>query len=308
MKTWFSVLVLIVNLYSLAVLAQKEKSGQCPELKPDSGKIGWNLSNSALRCRAQCKTKEECAISRDSCGRLMVHHKSYSADVAAAAQKMAQASCDSPFEMGNDLKVDCKRNRCTLEFSNCEAERKKLNNFIKDTADTKCETDNDCTFILAPDESCLRRYPVSKSVNLNRQQLNFNYLKEATITSCGMKSGECNSNEKAFCVAKECVVMLEKPPYKNFVNFEGVKYIPNYNSNTVPIKSPTGSQSKCASDSECVEGFGICHQYAFSINKNRLGDFKSDLKKLEASVACPALPKIELPKSRCFKNLCSFVN
>lgn len=281
----------------------------CPEWKTAEVINSWKIDNEALSCRSQCRSKQDCTSIIDDCGRVLIFNKSYSLELELLLKQLPKYECPNRFDFGNKLDLNCRNKKCDIRFDSCAQEREKLNKYISSKLSTKCVKDSDCTFFLSREESCVRRLPVTSSAEFQNHQLNLAFLNESVLHSCkGKNWKECDSSEKSFCITHQCVVLAEKPQFKNFLNLEGPHFIANYNSNTTPIKMPGPTQSKCTVDSDCSEILGVCSQYVVSLNKKFLPIFKADLVKMLKTIACAAAPKIQIPKSRCFKKFCSFVN
>lgn len=297
-------------LFSISLFAQTGKDVSCPEWKGDQVKNQWRLNNSALLCRSQCQTAADCSITKDSCGRVLIYNKVYSEELKTILKQGDTVACENKFEGHGDIKLECKNQKCSPVFEDCQAGKKRLKSFIAEKMTATCDKDSDCTFFLAASESCAQRIPVNRTVEISRIQLNLDYLRESVLTSCGQRQiKECDPMEKPFCAAKECIMLKEKPKFKNFVNLEGKDYLPNFKSNTTPLKLPPGSHSKCLNDADCVDAIGVCSQYIVSLNKVYLTTFNDEVSKVSKSIACPVIPsKLNSPKSKCFKNFCSFVN
>ncbi len=300
---------LLIKSFAHAVEPEVSKVKQCPDWDPNKTKNTWKIENEALSCRAECTKKQDCASSLDPCGRVMFYNKSYSDQIKLFLKQGSNFECSNRFDFGADLSFECKNSKCEAGFGMCEQDRKKLHDYTSSHVSTKCSTDADCTFFLSPDETCARRLPASSTGDFQSNQLNISYLREAVLHSCKMKNiQECDSTEKSLCLLNQCTVLPEKPKYKNFLNFEGPKSVANYQSNTIPVKMPPLSQSKCNTDQECSEVVGICSQYIVSLNKKFSIAFKTEIEKKEKSFACANATKIQIPKSKCVKKFCSFVN
>ena len=313
MKTFiFKIVLVSVWLFatnSQAAEAPADRGNRCPEWKASEVANNWRVENSALGCRSSCTTKQDCAMVSDPCGRVLVFNKKNQSEIEGFLKLSTGYECANRLDIAKDIKLDCRNKRCEVEFGACEVEKRKLNEYIAEKLSTKCSKDQDCTFFLSPGESCIHRLPVTSSTEFQTHQLNLAFLREAVMSSCKNKTmKECDATEKSFCVASQCVVLSERPEYKNFLNLEGPDFLANYKSNTTPVKMPEVSQSKCSADEDCVEMAGICTQYLVTLNKKFATGFKTGLDKMAKSVACPSIPKIKMPKSRCFKKFCSFVN
>lgn len=300
---------LLINFFAHGAAAEVSKVKQCPDWDAKNTKNTWQIENEALSCRADCTKKQDCTSSLDPCGRILVYQKAYSDQIKLFLKQSPNYECSVRFDFGANLSLDCRNSKCETGFGMCEQERKKLNEYTTTHISTKCSTDADCTFFLSPEETCARRLPSSTASDFQNHQLNISYLRQAVLRSCKMKNlQECDSTEKSYCLLNQCTVLPEKPKYKNFLNLEGPKFVPNYQSNTIPLKMPPLSQSKCNSDQECSEILGICSQYILTVNKKFSVVFKSEMEKKEKSFACANTPKIQIPKSKCVKKFCSFVN
>ncbi len=305
---FYQIFVICFLLFVELVRAQVSEVRKCPSISPSGISNTWRLGSPALICRFQCTTNADCISTQDFCGRKLFVNKAYASEVEIAL-KQGGYSCLNNLEIAGDIKVECQSKRCAPVFKSCEMETKKQDDYIAQKIETSCEKDQDCSFFLAPDSKCVRRFPASKIANFSKSELDLSFMRDAVTTSCGAKKiQECDPSEKPFCIGKQCLMFKEKPPFKNFVNLEGSNYEANFDSNTTPIKMPPAVQSRCQVDSDCTELAGICSQYIVSINKKYLASFTLDLQKVAAKIACPASTKIEMRKSRCFKDFCSFVH
>lgn len=298
---WFLALCLCPQAFG-------KSAGQCPGLNTENDSSQWRVQNAAVICRATCISNSDCTSIKDNCGRMIFANKIFKSEVDAAVKGMAY-SCANRFEVAESMESVCENKKCGPKFNSCQAQLKKQNEFIDNIAKNECSTDSDCSFIMVPSEKCVQRIPFGRVSDMAKYSLDLAYLRDGVISACNLKSiKECNSLAKAYCLNKECNMFQEKPPYKNFVNLEGSTYTPNFASNTIPLKLPRASHSKCLQDSECTEVTGICSQYIVALNKKHVTLFKSEMEKMERSIACPVPGKFQVPKSRCFKEFCSFVN
>lgn len=296
-----------IFLSSLA-FGQAPQLAKCPAFKGDSADVSWRITNVATHCRAHCETNADCISVQDKCGRVVFSNKIYKSEIESFINS-GNYSCPSSLQALQEIDSVCERKKCEPAFKSCEVQIRKQNDYLASKAVTECAGDSDCSFVSVPNEKCIQRLPISRASDLPKISLDIQYLRDAVLSACKMKNvKECSPIAKSYCISKECLVLQERPPFKNFVNFEGASSVPNFASNTNPIKMPRASQSKCAQDSECAETTGVCSQYAVSINKKFLASFKADVEKMEKSIACPTTDKIQVPKSRCFKEFCSFVN
>lgn len=295
-------------LFAELVLGQVAEIRKCPSFNPSAISNMWKLGSPALICRSHCTTNADCVSTQDICGRKLFINKAYSSEVELAL-KQGGYSCPNNLEIAGDVKVECQSKKCAPVFNSCELETKKQDAYIAQKIETNCERDQDCSFFLAPDSKCAHRYPARKMANFSKSELDLGFMRDAVTSACGAKNiKECDPSEKPFCVGKQCLMFKEKPPFKNFVNLEGSTYEANFASNTMPIKMPLAVHSKCQVDSDCTELAGVCSQYLVSLNKKYLASFTLELQKVAANIACPAATKIEIRKSRCFKDFCSFVH
>lgn len=305
---FYQVLGVCILLFADVALSESIKAKKCPDFTSGAVQNTWMLNSSALSCRSYCESDTDCLVTQDSCGRKLFANKVYLTEIETFL-KQGSYSCQNHLEVASDVKSVCQKKRCAPAYKSCEAETKKQSNYIAAKVDTSCNTDADCTFFLAPNSKCARRFPSSKTFNITRSELDLGYLRDAVLNSCkDTKIKECDASEKAYCLSKECLVFKERPPFKNFVNLEGLQYKANFQSNTTPLKMPPASSSKCQKDSDCIEVVGVCGQYIVSLNTKFETSFKSEIQKAGANIACPVAGKIEIPKSRCFKEFCSFVN
>lgn len=297
-----------LGIYLLFGATQVFGQNKCPSIKVDEAGSSWRIQNSAVECRSVCNSNSDCTVVKDKCGRMIFANKAYKDEIESFLNG-SSFSCMNRVETIDTVDTVCERKRCVPTYKSCEAQIKKQTEFLNKKLSTECSSDADCTFTLAPDEKCIHRVPLGRVSDLSKSTLDLMYLRDSIIGACNLKNvKECNSAEKSYCVSNECIVFQEKPPFKNFVNLEGPSYSPNFASNTIPLKMPRASFSKCSQDIECTETTGVCSQYIVSINKKYLESFKNDIEKVEKSIACPVAKKIQIPKSRCFKQFCSFVN
>ena len=279
----------------------------CPVWKNEVKNFRAEIANPALDCRATCKNTTECIVQADPCGRRYTINKEYSSEMKEAVGKLNVSDCPSQIKLPLDEKAECVKHKCQIQHLDCKSALAKSDEFFKTNFRQQCKFDRECSFVLKPNEKCVEYLPVNSVQNELINAAELSYVKDKVIQSC-LKGQPvyCPKKNTSQCFANQCIQVDQKIPFVSYLNFEGVKGIANFKSRTEPIKVPALTEIKCQKKSDCEVVVGVCSQYAVTLNKIHVADFKEKIKEFEVKVACPVSSKLNIPSPECFSNFCVF--